>query len=135
MPPEDQFVSQTTIPVRFAETDAMGIVHHAAYVVYLEQARIEYAKARGSDYLKLVEAGYHLAVTEISLRYAAPAKFGATLIVRCWLEEVRSRSLTFAYEVSDSETAVSHATGHSKHICVTPDGKVARLPDFWLQSF
>jgi acyl-CoA thioester hydrolase len=135
MPPADQIVSQTTIPVRFAETDAMGIVHHAAYVVYLEQARVEYAKTRGSDYMKLVEAGYHLAVAEISLRYAAPARFGATLIVRCWLEELKSRSMTFAYAVSDSEMAVSHATGQSKHICVTSDGKVARIPDFWLRSF
>src|SRR5262245_4775236 len=131
MPPSDRFVSETQFPVRYAETDAMGIVHHASYVVYLEQGRIDYARERGSDYIKLIEQGYFLTVAEVHTRYLAPARFGQRLAVRCWVEEMGSRSLTFGYEVVDAASNTLHVTGQTRHICITPDGRVARIPDSW----
>lgn len=131
MPPTDRFVSEEIFPVRFAETDAMGIVHHASYVVYIEEARIYYAKARGSDYTLLVAEGYHLTVAELHTRYAAPARFGQNIAARCWIDDLKSRSITFGYEIADAEKGTIHMTGQTRHICVNLEGQVARLPDRW----
>lgn len=131
MPPSDRFVSETQFPVRYAETDAMGIVHHASYIVYLEEGRSHYVRACGSDYAKLIEQGYFLTVAEVHTRYLAPARYGQRLAVRCWVENMGSRSLTFGYEVVDAESNVLHATGQTRHICITHDGRVARIPDSW----
>ncbi len=132
MPPTDRFVSETSFHVRYAETDAMGIVHHASFIVYLEEARSHYSRARGADYAKLIEMGYYLTVAEVHARYAVPAKYGQTLVARCWIDDFKSRSITFGYEITDSATGVIHVTGQTRHICITHDGQVARIPDAWL---
>jgi acyl-CoA thioester hydrolase len=134
MPPADRFVSETYFPVRYAETDAMGIVHHASYVVYFEAARVHYAQARGAPYEDLIELGYYLTVAEVHARYAVPARFGQIVAARCWVEEARSRSITFGYEIADSKTEVVHVTGQTRHICINHSEQVARLPDAWLQA-
>ncbi len=134
MPPTDRFVSETHFPVRYAETDAMGIVHHASYIVYLEEARTYYARARGADYVKLIEQGYYLTVAEVHARYAIPARYGQILVARCWIDDLKSRSITFGYEVADSETGTVHVTGQTHHICITHDGRVARIPDAWYKA-
>src|SRR5262249_22262328 len=130
----DRYVSEARFPVRYAETDAMGIVHHASYIVYLEEARTHYARSRGADYAQLIEHGYYLTVAEVHARYAVPAKYGQTLIARCWIDDLKSRSVTFGYEVVDSETGRVHVIGQSHHICITHDGKVARIPESWLNA-
>jgi acyl-CoA thioester hydrolase len=134
MPPSDRFIAETRFPVRYAETDAMGIVHHASFIVYLEEGRSHYARARGADYAQLIDMGYYLTVAEIHARYAVPARYGQTLVVRCWIDDLKSRSITFGYEVSDSETGTVHVTGQSRHICITHDGQVARIPEAWLKA-
>lgn len=131
MPPEDRFVSETRFPVRYAETDAMGIVHHASYLVYLEEGRSHYSRVRGADYAQLIEQGYYLTVAEVHTRYIVPARYGQTLGVRCWVEEVGSRTLTFGYEVADAISGVVHVTGQTRHVCITHDGQVARIPAWW----
>jgi acyl-CoA thioester hydrolase len=135
MPPADRFVSETCFPVRYAETDAMGIVHHSSYIVYFEAARVHYAQARGASYEGLIEQGYYLTVAEVHARYAAPARFGQIVAARCWLDEVKSRSITFGYEIADSKTNLVHVTGQTRHICITHSGQVARIPDVWLRAF
>lgn len=134
MSPNDRFVSETRFPVRFAETDAMGIVHHASYIVYLEEARSHYARARNADYARLIEMGYYLTVAEIHARYAAPARYGRVLVARCWIDDLKSRSVTFGYEIADSETNMIHVTGQSHHICITHQGQVARIPATWVAA-
>ncbi|MCC7449891.1 MAG: acyl-CoA thioesterase [Anaerolineae bacterium] len=134
MPPTDRFVSETQFHVRYAETDAMGIVHHASFIVYLEEARSHYARARGANYTDLIDMGYFLTVAEIHARYAAPAKYGQVLVARCWVDDLKSRSVTFGYEVADSSSGVIHVTGQSRHICITHAGQVARIPDVWLNA-
>ncbi|MBZ0291054.1 MAG: acyl-CoA thioesterase [Anaerolineae bacterium] len=125
------FIAETTFYVRYAETDAMGIVHHASYVVYLEEGRTNYARQRGNDYASFERSGYYLAVTEISVRYIKPARYGQQVTVRCWIEEMKSRGLTFAYEIIDAQSRDLFVTGTSKHICITHTGQVARLPEAW----
>ena len=134
MPPSDRFVSETRFPVRFAETDAMGIVHHASYIVYMEEARIHYARAHNADYAELIAQGYYLTVAEVRARYAAPARYGQFLLARCWIDEAKSRSVTFGYEIADSVTGVIHVTGQTHHICITHQGQVARFPASWIAA-
>ncbi len=130
MTPTDRFVAETSLFVRYAETDAMGIVHHASYIVYFEEGRSHYARQRGSDYADFERSGHYLAVAEVNARYIKPMKYGDRVIIRCWIEEMKSRGLTFSYEIAkvNGELCV---TGSSKHICITHSGEVARLPDAW----
>lgn len=127
----NHFVAETSFYVRYAETDAMGIVHHASYIVYFEEGRSNYARQRGSDYAKFEKGGHYLAVSEVNARYLKSACYGQKLTVRCWIDEMKSRGLTFAYEIITAESGDILVTGFSKHICITHTGQVARLPDEW----
>lgn len=127
----DQYVAEASLYVRYAETDAMGIVHHSSYIVYFEEGRSHYARQRGSDYASIERSGIYLTVTEINARYIKPAVYGQLLTVRCWIGEMRSRGLTFEYEILDAATREILVRGHSKHICITRDGAVTRIPETW----
>lgn len=131
MAPTDRFVAETTFHVRYAETDAMGIVHHASYIVYFEEGRSNYARQRGSDYASFERGGHYLTVTEVGARYIQPARYDDRITVRCWLEEMKSRSLTFNYEIVDTASGEIRVTGFSKHICITHEGQVVKIPDDW----
>ncbi|MCK6577698.1 MAG: acyl-CoA thioesterase [Anaerolineae bacterium] len=130
MSPE-KYVAEASLYVRYAETDAMGIVHHSSYIVYFEEGRSHYARQRGSDYAGIERSGIYLTVTEINARYIKPAVYGQLLTVRCWIGEMRSRGLTFEYEIVDAAAREVLVRGHSKHICITRDGTVTRIPETW----
>lgn len=123
--------AETSFYVRYAETDAMGIVHHASYIVYFEEGRSHFMRDRGKDYAEFEAGGLAFAVTEVHVRYATPARYGQRLTVRCWIEDLKSRSVAFAYEIYDAETQVVHVTGTTRHICVRSDGRVATIPEDW----
>ncbi len=131
MAPTDRFVSENTFYVRYAETDAMGIVHHASYIVYFEEARSHYSRVRGADYAAFERSGHWLAVSEVHARYRVPARYGQLLTARCWVEELKSRSIVFGYEIVDAATQTTLVTGYSKHICINHQGQVTKLPQEW----
>lgn len=131
MPPTDRFVCDVTTWVRYAETDAMRIVHHSNYLVYFEEARSEYMRQRGENYANFERDGYNLVVAEVNLRYLRPAVYGQQVTIKCWIVELQSRGMTFGYEVVNTETGEVHCTGTTKHICVSREGGVTRLPDRW----
>lgn len=131
MSPTDRFVAETSFHVRYAETDAMRIVHHASHIVYFEEGRSSYARQRGSDYASFERSGYFLTVSEVQARYIKPAQYDQMLTIRCWIEEMKSRTLTFAYEIVDAASGEILVTGWSKHICITHDGQVTKIPDAW----
>lgn len=131
MPPSDRFVSATTFHVRYAETDAMGIVHHASYIVYFEEGRSSYARQRGSDYASFERSGHYLAVTEVNARYIKPARYDERITVYCWIVEMKSRALTFGYEIVSADTGEVYVTGQSRHVCITHDGRVTAIPEAW----
>ena len=131
MAPTDRFVAEASFYVRYAETDAMGIVHHANHIVYFEEGRSNYARQRGSDYASFERGGHYLTVAEVSARYLKPAQYGQLLTIRCWIEYMKSRALTFAYEIIESGSGDLLVTGWSKHICITHEGQVTKLPDEW----
>jgi len=119
---------ETTLRVRYAETDAMGIVYHTNYIVWFEVGRGEYMRQQGGDYAHLEGQGYYLPVVEVQARYLAPARYGDLVTVRTRVEEVRSRQVTFAYEVVMAETGQLLATGWTKHICVDRGGRIRTIP-------
>jgi acyl-CoA thioester hydrolase len=120
------------ITVRFAETDAMGVVHHSAYIVWFEAGRIAWLAAAGIPYATIAEAGYNFAVTEVSAQYRAAIRFGEPVQVVTTLADLRSRRIAFNYEVRHAETHQHFATGHSSHICVDDHGRTAKVPDWVL---
>jgi acyl-CoA thioester hydrolase len=127
----ERVIKEVSFYVRYAETDAMGIIHHASYIVYFEEGRSNYARQRGSDYASFESSGRHLVVAEVHARYIKAAVYRQQITVRCWVEEMKSRSLTFAYEIVDTETGDVLVTGTTKHICITHDGRVTTLPPEW----
>lgn len=134
MPPSDRFVAETSFYVRYAETDAMGIVHHSVYIVYFEEARSHYSRTLGASYADFERSGYWLTVAEVQARYAVPARYGQQLTARSWIEDLRSRAIVFGYEIVDHSSGVIHVTGRSHHICITHEGQVARIPESWANA-
>jgi acyl-CoA thioester hydrolase len=101
------------VEVRYAETDQMGVVHHANYVVWFELARTRLCALSGVHYAEIEEMGYFLMVTGVEVRYRRPARYGDTARVTCWNERYGSRGVRFAYEVTrGGEVLVTGATDH-----------------------
>jgi acyl-CoA thioester hydrolase len=121
-------IVETILRVRYAETDAMGVVYHSNYLVWFEVGRGDYFRALGQDYGHWEQRGYALPVAEAHARYHAPARFGDEVTVRTWVEQVRSRSLTLGYEVVRADTRLRLATGWTRHICMDSQGQACRLP-------
>jgi acyl-CoA thioester hydrolase len=126
-------VVETTFHVRYAETDQMGIVHHSAYVIWLEEGRSQWLRAYGRSYADFEREGLALAVSELQVRYGQPARYDQRITIRCWIEEVKSRQVIFAYEVVSADNGKIFATGYTKHICIDRAGKVAKIPEAWRQ--
>ena len=126
---------ETTFPVRYAETDQMGIVHHATYIIYCEEGRSAMCRARGRDYADMERAGFGLALMQLEARYLAPAHYGEQITVRTWIDEVRSRTITFGYEILAAATRQVLVTARTQLVCVRTDGKVASIPPDWRAFF
>lgn len=132
--PTDRHVSTVTFFIRYAETDQMGIVHHSNYFVYAEELRSQYARDFDASYADFeAEAGLALAVSEVNFRYLAPALYGQRLTIKGWVLEVKSRRITFGYNMLNPDKGTLHVTGISNHICVDRAGKVRRIPPKWLR--
>lgn len=129
--PTDRFVSETSFHVRYAETDAMRIVHHSSYIVYFEEGRSAYTRQRGEDYANFERGGTYLAVTEVGARYVKPAVYGQMITVCTWIESLQSRGLTFRYAIVAADTRDPFVTGYTKHICINEEGRVIRIPESW----
>jgi acyl-CoA thioester hydrolase len=111
----------TEIRVRYAETDAMGIVHHAVYPVWMELGRSDLLRQMGQGYAEWEAQGVFMAVGELHLRYRAPAKYDELVQVRTWVKEAGRRKVVFGYEVS--RDGVRLVEGESVHLVMGPDGR------------
>jgi acyl-CoA thioester hydrolase len=126
--------STTEIEVRYVETDQMGVVHHANYIVWFELARTRLCALSGFHYADIEKMGYLLMVTGVEARYRRPARYGDTVRVVCWGERLGSRGMRFAYEVYKDGDLL--ATGASDHIWVeTATGKPCRTPEAVREPF
>ncbi|MGI9250572.1 MAG: acyl-CoA thioesterase [Pseudohongiellaceae bacterium] len=131
----DKFYIETDFAVRYAETDAMGVVHHSGYLVYFEEARSQYMRDMGHDYALIEKDGFRLPVTETQLRYSGSLYYGQRVRVRAWIEENRSRRLKFVYEVRSGDDDAVLVTGYTYHVWTDASGKVTRIPDSLMQLF
>ncbi len=112
--------------VRFFETDLMGIVHHAAYLTYVEAGRVEYLRARGADYRELARSGYHMPVVEASLVYKRPAHFDDELVVETRLSVLTRITTRFDYRILRGDELL--VTASTLLACVDAAHKPRRIP-------
>ena len=92
--------AETRLRVRYAETDQMGVVYYANYLVWMEVGRVELCKACGFNYRDMEQQdGVKMAVAEAHCRYSSAARFDDEVIVRTWIEDANPRIVTFAYEM------------------------------------
>lgn len=127
-------VSESTFRVRYAETDAMGIVHHSRYVPWFEIGRVNYLREMGLPYNQIEEMGFLFLITELGVSYRQPARFDDLVTVRTWAEKVYSRGMHLAYEIVN-EAGETLVTGFTRFICADHDGHPARLPPEFVAVF
>ena len=118
----------TELRVRYAETDRMGIVYYANYLVWCEVGRVEFMRALGGSYAALEAQGYGLAVAEATVRYLAPARFDDQVRIETTLSGVRSRAVTFDYVVTLAETGARLATAYTALVSIDSSGRPTALP-------
>ena len=121
--------TEITIRARYAETDAMGVVHHASYVIWLEQGRSELLRALGVSYREIEAAGFFVVLSDLRVRYHASARYDDLVLLRATLDGLRSRQLSFAYQLRLGATGALLVTARSEHIVIARDtGKPTHLP-------
>ncbi len=123
--------SITAIRVRYAETDAMGIVHHAVYPVWMELGRSDFLRELGQSYTEWEKRGVMMSVAELRVKYRAPARYDELVEVRTRIKEAGRRKVTFAYAILREGTRL--AEGESTHIVTGRDGRACVMPDDLLQ--
>ena len=113
--------------VRYAETDQMGVVYHANYLVWCEVGRTDYIRAGGLSYAEMERAGHGLAVADASLRFHAPARYDDLVCVRTTLAEVRSRTVTFDYVIANAHTGARLVTARTVLVSLDASGRTVTL--------
>lgn len=123
------------VRVRFAETDAMGIVHHGSYLPYLEEARVAYLRALGHPYASIRDDGLDFAVLEAYVRYLQPLRFDDVVDVHVVVGAASRATFQIGYLLTTSAggALVVNATAVTVHGCVDRAGRPGRLPA-WLRS-
>lgn len=127
-------VARTTIRVRYGETDQMGVVYYANYLVWMEVARVHYCREAGFEYRDMeCDGGAFLVVTEARCRYRAPARFDDMVELACWVTAARSRTVRFAYEMR--RDGIVLATGETLHAVTDRRGRTIRMPEKYRPYF
>lgn len=120
---------ETEVKVRYAETDAQGVVYHGSYVVWFEVGRTEYCEAAGYPYARMETEGVNIVVSDLAARFRRPARYGDTVRVATRLASVRSRGCTFAYRVTLAGGAVA-VEGETVHLFVDrATGRPVAVPE------
>lgn len=114
------------INVRYAETDKMGVAHHASYLLWFELARTGLLRECGHSYRDMESSGTLLPVIEYNCRLVRGAEYDDPVDIETTVSELRSRAVTFAYRVTRNDTLL--AAGWTRHVCVDADNRPRRLP-------
>jgi acyl-CoA thioester hydrolase len=129
----DGFRFTTGVTVRFAETDAQQIAHHAAYLVWFEVARVDYLARFRGGYPALREAGVEATTAEVNVRYLVPARFDDRLVIGTRCLDVRGARFRFEYAVERDGTLL--ADGWTSHACVDATTmRPTRVPAFLVEA-
>ena len=127
-------ISETLVRVNYSETDQMGVVYHARYLVWLDIARTEHLRQSGMSYRDLELAGLRLVVSSVSIRYRQPARYDDPVRIRCWVREVASRRVDFGYAVEHADNGRLLATASTELLALDTTMSLTRLPESVHQS-
>ena len=126
----------TEVRVRYAETDQMGLVYYANYLVWFEVGRAEFCRQRGFAYRDFEqENDAYLAVAEAQCRYHTPARYDDLLLIRTRVEQFRKRTVRFAYEVVRKDPHTVLATGSTLHVVLDSQGRPKSFPAAYRDYF
>lgn len=120
--------TETQIRVRYAETDAMGIVYYGHYLLYFEVARNEHFRQLGLSLAALEAQGFYEAAVEAHIRYLAPSRYDDLLSITTRTEEIRNRGWSLSYEVRRSDDATVVALGRTVHVFLDREGQAVEIP-------
>ena len=127
---------ETTLRVRYAETDQMGVVYYANFFVWFEIGRVELLRQMGFAYKEMEQKDdSYIVVAEAHCRYLRPARYDDVLRIRTRVAESRSRIIRFAYEVRDHPTGELLATGETTHVICNRKGRPKTLPAKYRKFF
>ena len=118
---------ESIIRVRYAETDAMRVVHHAVYLVWFEVGRTDYMRELGVPYTQLESMGVHLPVAEATCQFLQPARYDDEIVIRSAITQLSRLKIAFGYEVVKRETGRLLATGSTLHALVNDSEKPIHL--------
>ena len=128
--------SEFKVRVRYAETDQMGVVYHANYLIWFEIGRVEHIRQLGLDYKSMErEDGCSIAVVEATLRYKAPARYDDELIIRTHIAGLRGSILRFAYAIHRATDDLLLCEGSTTHIVVDREMKRTAMPQRFTDLF
>jgi acyl-CoA thioester hydrolase len=120
----------TTVRVRYAETDQMGVVYHANYLIWFEVGRVELMRALGIEYKRMeIDDDCHIVVADVRCRYHASALYDEVIRIRTSISESRNRTIRFAYEVFRDSDEELLAIGETLHVICGSNGKPKLLPE------
>ena len=127
---------ETTLSVRYAETDQMGIVYYANYLVWFEVGRVAWCRAKGFQYAEMESKEKRLmVVAESGCRYRYPAHFGEEIVIRTCLAKATDRVIRYKYEILRKDSGQILAKGHTAHVVTDPEFRPARLPESYRKYF
>ncbi|MGZ8493133.1 MAG: acyl-CoA thioesterase [Gemmatirosa sp.] len=118
----------TELRVRYAETDQMGVVYHANYLAWCEVGRTEWIRAAGMSYRDMEREGVGLAVSDLQMRFHAPATYDDVVRIETRCTDVRSRTVTFEYVVTTAESGARLVSATTRLIALDGDGRTAAMP-------
>ncbi|MCU1226697.1 MAG: thioesterase superfamily protein [Edaphobacter sp.] len=131
-----QEASEARVRVRYAETDQMGVVYHANYLVWFEIGRVEFIRQLGLDYKSMErEEGCGIAVVNVSARYKAPARYDDELVIQTRLLAARGPVIRFGYRIVRAVDGVLLCEGETVHVVVDKDMKKRSLPQRYADRF
>jgi acyl-CoA thioester hydrolase len=122
-------IGEARVRVRYAETDQMGVVYHANYLVWFEVGRVELMRQRGLDYKRMeIEEGCWIAVVEATARYKAPARYDDELVIETRVLQVRGPVIRFGYRIVRADERLLLCEGETVHVVIGRDMKRRRIP-------
>jgi acyl-CoA thioester hydrolase len=131
-----QTISETTVRVRYAETDQMGVVYHTNYLIWMEVGRVELLRRLGFTYKEMErQDNCYIAVVEISCRYKAPAKYDEEILLRTRIKRFRASLIQFGYEILRASDKTLLAEGETTHIVTDSTLSRRSLPEKYLRVF
>lgn len=127
---------ETTLRVRYAETDQMGVVYHTNFIIWFEVGRVEMLRSLGFSYKEMEEQDdTHIVVVRVKCDYKKPARYDDQIRIRTRLTDARSRILRFSYEILNDSTSELLATGETAHVICDSQGRPKSLPEKYRAHF